>query len=257
MDLELKGKRVLVTGSSRGIGLSIAEGFLREGARAVLLARTAKPLQEAANRLNGEYGKESVLAYAVDCADGAAFEQVVQRVESVWGGLDIAVANVGDGRGPLSALPDADRFADAWRTNFTAAEATARVSVPLLQASNGSLLFISSIAGLESVGAPTDYAVAKTAVIALAKQLARRLAPQVRVNCIAPGNVNFPGGSWDAKARAEPQRVAALIESIVPMKRFGTPREIADAALFLCSARADFITGACLIVDGGQTVSLI
>jgi len=77
------------------------------------------------------------------------------------------------------------------------------------------------------------------------------------VNCLAPGNVHFLGGSWDVKIRADPQRVAALIESSVPMKRFGTPEEMADAALFLCSKRAAFITGACLVVDGGQTVRIL
>ena len=96
---------------------------------------------------------------------------------------------------------------------------------------------------------------AKTALVSLAKQLARKLAPRVRVNCLAPGNVYFPGGSWDAKNQADPKHVKALIEATVPMRRFGTPEEIADAAVFLCSDRARFITGACLVVDGGQTVS--
>jgi len=114
------------------------------------------------------------------------------------------------------------------------------------------LLFISSIAGLEAIGAPTDYSVAKSAIVALTKQLARKLAPRVRINCIAPGNVWFQGGSWDEKLQADPERVKALIENTVPMKRFGTPQEIADVAVFLCSSRASFITGA--VVDGGQTV---
>ncbi len=116
---------------------------------------------------------------------------------------------------------------------------------------------MSSIAGVEAFGAPVDYSVAKTAVIAFSKNLARRVADRgVRVNCVAPGNVYFEGGSWDMKLKNDAERVKSIIESTVPMKRFADPAEIADAILFLSSPRASFITGACLIVDGGQTTTL-
>lgn len=256
MILALEKKRVLVTGASRGIGLAIAESFLREGARVALLARTAVPLMEAATRLIAEHGNERVLAFTADCADANAWPGVLKQLESSWGGLDIAVANVGDGRSVPDALPDAARFAMTWRTNFVTAEQTARAILPLLEEHGGCLLFVSSIAGLEAIGAPTDYSVAKTALLALSKQLARKLAPQVRVNCLAPGNINFPGSSWDTKVKADARRVEALISATVPMQRFGSPEEIADAAVFLCSERARFITGVCLVVDGGQTARL-
>lgn len=256
MNLGLADKRVLVTGASRGIGLAIAEGFLREGARVALLARSAGPLAEVAGRLAADHGQERVLSLASDCAEADALRGALERMQSVWGGLDVAVANAGDGRSVPDALPEAERFARTWRANFATAEQTARATLPLLEESRGCLLFVASIAGLEVIGAPTDYSVAKTALVALSKQLARKLAPRVRVNCIAPGNVYFPGGSWDAKIQADTERVRALIAATVPMGRFGTPEEIADAALFLCSERARFITGACLVVDGGQTVTL-
>lgn len=256
MNLGLTKKRILITGASRGIGLAVAEGFLREGARVALLARSVAPLAEAATRLIAEHGNDRVLTFTADCADADAWPGVLKQLESAWGGLDIAVANVGDGRSVLDALPDAVRFTQTWRTNFVTAEQMVRAVLPLLEDSSGCLLFVSSIAGLEATGAPTDYSVAKTALVALSKQLARKLAPRVRVNCLAPGNVYFPGGSWDAKIQADPKRVEELIEATVPMQRFGTPEEIADAAAFLCSDRARFITGICLVVDGGQTVSL-
>jgi len=178
---------------------------------------------------------------------------VISYIKDTWGGLDVVVANVGDGRSVPDALPEAKHFAQVWRTNFTTAEVTTGATLPLLLDSDGCLLFISSIAGLEAVGAPTDYSVAKSAIVALAKQLARKLAPRVRVNCLAPGNVLFPGGSWDAKIQADPQRVEAIMQATVPMKRFATPGEIAAAGVFLCSQRASFITGTCLVVDGGET----
>lgn len=254
MDLGLSNKRVLVTGASRGIGLAIARGFINEGASVVLLARTVHPLAEAAVKLSTEHGSNRVLEITGDCADANSWSEVVSRIQSVWGGLDITVANVGDGRSVADTLPDEARFKLTWRTNFATAEQTARYTLPLLELSRGCLLFISSIAGLEAIGAPTDYSVAKAALIALSKQLARKLAPRVRVNCLAPGNIYFPGGSWEEKIQADRERVERQIEATVPMRRFGTPDEIADAAVFLCSDRARFITGACLVVDGGQTV---
>jgi len=256
LDLGLNNKRVLIAGASRGIGFAMAGAFLREGARVVMLARDPDKLNESAQHLRQIYGEDCVLTFSVDCADATVWPNVIAVTESEWGGLDCVIANAGDGRGPLGALPDADRFATTWRSNFTTAEETARATLPLLEVNSGCLLFVSSIAGLEAIGAPTDYSVSKAALIALTKQMSRRLAPIVRVNCLAPGNVNFPGSSWDAKYRVDPKHVKELIEATVPMRRFGIPEEIADAAVFLCSESAKFITGACLVVDGGQTVSL-
>lgn len=257
VDLGLTDKRILITGGSRGIGLAIARRFLGEGARVAILARNEAHLSLVADELRESAGEERVLAFSLDCADPNAWPPAVQKLHDVWHGVDIVVANVGDGRGPQDPIPGAARFSEAWRENFSSAEVTARVCLPLLEATGGSLLFVSSIAGLEVIGAPTDYSVAKTAVIALAKQLAHRLAPKIRVNCIAPGNVLFSGGSWAAKIEADPTRIRELIESSVPMNRFGTSEEIADAVLFLSSYRSAFTTGACLVVDGGQTSKIL
>jgi 3-oxoacyl-[acyl-carrier protein] reductase len=236
--------------------LAIGNSFLHEGARVMLLARAAGPLEEAAKRLAAKHGQDRVFSLPIDCADESKWPDVLEYINSAWGGVDIVVANAGDGRSVPDALPEGEHFAHVWRSNFTTAEATARATLPLLIESSGCLLFISSIAGLEAIGAPTDYSVAKSAIVALTKQLARKLAPRVRVNCLAPGNVIFPGGSWDVKIQADAEQVKALINNTVPMKRFGTPQEIADVAVFLCSSKASFITGACLVADGGQTVGL-
>jgi len=256
MNLELEGKRVLITGASRGIGYGMAKAFLGEGASVVLVDWEYNRLTRSAEEFCKIHGKDRVLTFTIDCADALAWTKVIDKIETVWDGLDVVIANVGDGRGPQDALPKADRFATSWRSNFTTSEETARATLPMLKESGGCLLFISSIAGLEAIGAPTDYSVAKSALIALTKQMARRLAPTIRVNCIAPGNVYFTDGSWDEKMKVNAKRVESIIQSTVPMKRFGTPVEIADAALFLCSARAAFITGSCLVVDGGQTVGI-
>jgi len=174
----------------------------------------------------------------------------------VWGGIDIVVANVGDGQSVADPLPDDMQWNKTWETNFESSLYTARTFLPMLQESHGCLLFVSSIAAKEAFGAPVDYSTAKSAVTALAKNMARKLARNVRINVIAPGNVLFHGGSWDEKIKQNPQKVEKIIESTVPMNRFGTPEEIADGAVFLCSERAKFITGSVLVVDGGQTVGI-
>jgi 3-oxoacyl-[acyl-carrier protein] reductase len=256
MDLKLAKVRTLIAGASQGIGYAMAEAFLKEGAYVVMLARDPARLTKSAEQLSRIYGEHCILAFPMDCSLATEWPNVIGSIKSAWGGLDVVVANVGDGRGTQDPIPNADRFASAWRVNFTTAEETARATLPMLEVNSGCLLFVSSIAGLEAIGAPTDYSVSKAALVALTKQMARRLAPMVRVNCLAPGNIIFSGGSWDAKNQVDPKHVKAFIDAAVPMRRFGTPEEIADAAVFLCSNRAQFITGACLVVDGGQTVSL-
>ena len=119
-----------------------------------------------------------------------------------------------------------------------------------------SIVFVSSICGVESLGAPVDYSVAKSALISFAKNLSLKIAHRGRANVVAPGNVYFKGGTWDEKLRSDKIEVENMIENQVPMKRFGKPEEIADAVVFLCSERASFITGSVLRVDGGQTNSL-
>jgi len=257
MDLSLDNKKVLITGASRGIGLAIAKTFLNENAKTVLVSRGSQSLFDNEKILQQEYGVDNVFAKKCDCTNIEELEQLKNSVESEWQGLDIVVVNVGDGRSVSDALPDDEQWQKTWDNNFESALQTARTFLPMLEKSKGCLLFISSIAGIEAFGSPTDYSTAKTAIIALAKNMARKLAPTVRVNIIAPGNVYFEGSSWDEKIKQDKKRVDKIIKSTVPMNRFATPQEIADSALFLCSDRASFITGATLVIDGGQTVGVM
>jgi len=256
MDLGLSDKRVLITGASRGIGAAIAEAFLEEGSKVCLVSRGSKQLFETQATLASEYGGEQVLVETCDCTNEQDLHSLRDGVDHCWGGVDIVVANIGDGRSVPDALPDAEQWQKTWNNNFESALHTARTFLPMLKKSKGCLLFVSSITAMEAFGAPVDYSTAKSAVSALAKNMARKLAQEVRVNVLAPGNVYFPGGSWCEKVKQDAERVEKIIESTVPMNRFGTPEEMADAALFLCSERAKFITGSTLVVDGGQTVGV-
>lgn len=256
MDLELSDKACLVTGASRGIGAAIAAKFLEEGANVTIVSRGSDALYQQEDHLKNQYSPQKLQAEACDCTNPEELKSLCHRVEARWGGLDIVVANVGDGRSVPDGLPDEQQWDKTWCNNFESALHTARTFLPLLQRSKGCLLFVSSITAKEAFGAPVDYSTAKTAMTALAKNMARKLAQDVRINVIAPGNVYFPGGSWCEKEKQNPEKVKQIIQNSVPMKRFGKPEEIADAAVFLCSARAAFITGSVLVVDGGQTVGI-
>jgi len=256
MNLGLDGKRCIVTGASQGIGEAIAEHFLEENADVLIVSRGSEQLFKTEQRLQSRFGLSRVQALTCDCIDINALESLKDKVEQHWGGVDIVVANIGDGRSVPDPLPDAMQWKKTWDNNFESALFTARTFLTLLQESKGCLLFVSSITAMEAIGAPVDYSTAKTAVAALAKNMARKLAREVRVNVLAPGNVNFPGGSWDEKIKKDRKRVEQIIEDTVPMNRFGTPDEMADAAVFLCSDRAKFITGSIMVVDGGQTVGV-
>lgn len=256
MDLELNNKRILITGASVGIGAAIAKAFLKEKAKTIIVSRGSKKLYSTEKKLQSKYGENLVSAYKCDCTDRNSIIELKNIIDKEYKGLDVIIANVGDGRSVPDALPNEKQWQRTWDNNFKSALYTAREFLPMLKKSKGCLLFISSIAGMEAFGAPTDYSTAKAAVIALAKNIARKVAPDIRVNVISPGNVFFKGGSWDKKTQQDEKKVKKIINSTVPMKRFAAPKEIANAAVFLCSDKAKFITGANLIIDGGQTVNV-
>ena len=249
MDLELKGKSVLVGGASRGIGRAIAAAFVAEGAQVTVTGRDADALEKT----RADIG--AALAVAGDLgADGQA-SRAVEATVAANGPLDILISNVGSGR----ATPGWDVSHDEWRavfeTNLWTSMKLVDAALPgMTAAGNGSIVMIGSIAGLEAIGAPVAYSAAKTALASYAKNLSRVVGREgVRVNCVAPGNVYFEGGTWDRKMREDEAGVRAYLDAEVPLNRFATPEEIADLALFVASPRASFITGACLVADGGQT----
>jgi len=258
MDLRLKGKVAWITGASRGIGYAVAERLAEEGCRIAICSRTAAPLEKARRTLERRFGKSRVLAIAGDSADASASSAMAAAIRRRFKRLDILVANVGTGRIAGGAFPSDADWDLALAQNLRSAIQAARHALPLLESSgSGSIVVIGSIAGAEDFGAPVAYAAAKAALHVWATALGRAAAKRgVRVNSLLPGNILFPGGTWEAKLKEDRRKIEAYVERSVPMARFGTPQEVADAAAFLASGRASFITGARLVVDGGQTRSL-
>ncbi len=252
MDLGLRGRRALITGGSRGIGFAVAEALAAEGAAVGLIARDAAGLAAAAERL-GSRGVPVATA-AADVTDTPQLKRAVDDIAAALGGLDHLVANAGGtvGRGNLASAGDGD-FTATFALNAGHAAELIRAGLTHLRAAGGgSVVIVSSITGMRP--APrTAYAAAKAAEIHLAATAAQELTPAgIRVNAVSPGSIMFPGGGWDTFQREHPEEFAVFLASQFPFGRLGRPEEVADVVSFLLSARASWITGANVVVDGGQ-----
>ena len=247
---EFKGKVVVISGGSRGIGFAAVKGFLANGAKVCFLSHyeeTGAKALAALKEINPDY---EVMTKAIDLCDFKAAQELYKEVIAKWGRIDVLINNAGvDSNTWLTRLKQSEWDA-VCNVNQKAVFNMSKYAIDYLKKTKGCIINTASVAGV--YGSPTGlpYPASKAAVIAMTKSMAYSFAPNgVRVNCIAPGVVET-----DMTA-GMPDFAKKSVGDTIPMKRFGQPEDIANAMMFLASSAASYVTGACLQVDGGYRPS--
>ena len=248
MNIDFSGRKAIICGGSRGIGRSIALGMAASGADVSICARGADTLTQTAAEI-AAFGHK-VHTKAVDLSSEAEIKAYIAEAAAALGGVDVLVNNA-------SAFGSADTT-EAWTASLLidmlAIVHATQAALPFLKESKGNVINTSSISALRAAGRQPPYGAIKAAVIHYTNTQASLYARDgIRVNGLAPGSIEFPGGVWDKRKTDNPKLYNAALGSI-PFGRMGTPEEVANVAMFLASPLASWVTGQTIVVDGGQSM---
>jgi 3-oxoacyl-[acyl-carrier protein] reductase len=250
-ELDFTGRRVVVTGGSKGIGRSIALAFAEAGADVSICARGSKALAAT---------KKEVAAYGVRChagacdlADPRAIDRYIGEAAAALGGIDILVNNAS---GYGTSEEEEANWAACIAVDLMATVRASRAALPFIEKSKaGAIINISSISGQKATASDPAYGAVKAGLIQFTTTQATILAAKgIRVNCVAPGSIEFPEGYWD-KIRQNDPATYERVRASIPFGRHGRPEEVAHAVLFLASPMASWITGQTIVTDGGRSLS--
>lgn len=247
MDLGLRGKKVILSGGSRGIGRASLELFADEGSDIAFFSRNPDQVEETRASLAARGGK--VHAEALDFTSVEVYRDFLKRALDALGGCDIFVHNVSS-----SGAGATGDWEKTFLLDIRGAVEGVDALTPALEASGaGSIIFMSSTAAVETFLVPQAFNALKAALITYAKQLSQALGPKgIRVNVVTPGPIKYPGGNWSMIETAMPDFYKATLAGFA-LGRFGTPEEVAKAVVFLASPASSYTTGTNLVIDGGYT----
>ena len=251
MDLNLKGKVALVTGSSRGIGRATAIALANEGCDLAICARGGDVLQET-DREIAALGVRTA-AIAADVGDADAANRLIDEVVDRLGGIDILVNNVGGGQGGTLFESTDEDWEVTLQNNVIQGVRATRLAAPHMKSrGGGSVIFIASVSGwIPQLTGSLQYGASKAAEIFMTEPLALELVHhKIRVNTVSPGSIIFPGGGWEKMRESDPDTFNAYERDGFPMGRLGKPEEVADVVAFLASGRSHWVNGANIRVDG-------
>jgi len=251
MNIDLGGRRAVITGGSRGIGKAIAVAMAEAGADVSLCARGAEGLEAARAEIVRAGGNRRVHAMPCDVADAGAVAGYIAAAAEALGGIDILVCNASG----FGSSDDEAGWERSINVDLLGCARAIRAALPYLEKSDAAAIVnISSISGLKATARTPPYAAVKAAMINYTMTAAAQFAPKrIRVNCIAPGSIEFPGGTWARVKDNNPQLYGRILRSI-PFDRLGKPEEVANVAVFLASPLAGWVTGQTIAVDGGQVL---
>lgn len=248
--MEFSDKRVLVTGSTRGIGFDTARMFLEAGARVAINGSSDESVAKAMERLDA-YDRKTAAPGNIGSVSGC--EAAVLAATDAFDGLDILVNNAGVGAGRPIADCDEEMWDRHCDVNLKGVFFCCRAVIPALKASNGNIVNIASDAGLMGVPGITVYCGTKGGVVNMTRAMALEIAPEVRVNCVCPGYVDTDMIRFSAKKKPDPEAYWQGMIDYAPLKRIASTEEVARAVMYLASDDARFITGTALAIDGGTT----